>query len=112
MTSPEITTETSLSAMTLKIFLDDKSFHCLKQCIPPGSRSKFLLEKAVPLNFFGSNTVISCDELEARNLLLYASHCPGVIASIHKALRSAGLPVEYPPESTRQKVDRRFRPND
>jgi hypothetical protein len=53
------------------------------------------LEKAVPLNFFGTNTVISCDAPEARNLLLYASHCPGVIASIHKALRSAGLPVEY-----------------
>ena len=26
---------------TLKIFLDDKSFYCLKQAIPHGSRSKF-----------------------------------------------------------------------
>jgi hypothetical protein len=33
--------------MTLKIFLDDKSFHCLKQSIPPGSRSKSIIEKAV-----------------------------------------------------------------
>lgn len=90
--------------MTLKIFLDDKSFHCLKQCIPPASRSKLLLEKAVPLNFFGSNTVISCGEAEARNLLLYAGHCPGVIASIQKALRSAGLPVEHPSEQTNQKA--------
>jgi hypothetical protein len=29
-------------------------------------------------------------------LLLYAGHCPGVIASIHKAFRSAGLPLENP----------------
>jgi len=98
--------------MTLKIFLDDKSFHCLKHCIPPGSRSKLLLEKAVPLNFFGSNTVISCDEAEARNLLLYAGHCPGVIASIQKALRSAGLPVDHPTEIPRQDINRRFRSND
>ena len=82
------------STMTLKIFLDDKSLHCLKHCIPPGSRSKLLLEKAVPLNFFGCNTVISCEEADARNLLVYAGHCPGVIASIHKALRPAGLPLE------------------
>jgi len=46
------------------------------------------------LKFFGSNAVVSCDEAEARNLLLYANHCPGVIASIHEALRSAGLPVD------------------
>lgn len=97
--------------MTLKIFLDDKSFHCLKQCVPQGSRSKLLLEQAVPLNFFGSNTVISCEEAEARNLLLYAGHCPGVIASIQKALRSAGLPVEYPPETSGQQTNRRFRQN-
>ena len=98
--------------MTLKIFLDDKSFHCLKQCIPSGSRSKLLLEKAVPLNFFGSNTVISCEEAEARNLLLYAGHCPGVIAAIQKALRSAGLAVEYPREMTRQQINRRFPPDE
>jgi hypothetical protein len=82
------------ATISLKIFLDDKSFHCLKHCIPPGSRSKLPLEKAVPLNFFGSNTVISCEEADARNLLIYAGHCPGVIASIHKALRSADLPLE------------------
>jgi hypothetical protein len=77
--------------MTLKIFLDDKSFHCLKQSIPAGSRSKLILENAL---HFGSNAVVSCDEAEARNLLLYADHCPGVIASIHEALRSAGLPLD------------------
>ena len=77
--------------MTLKIFLDDKGFDCLKKCIPAGSPSKFVVEQAVHLNFFGGNTVIRCDEAEARNLLLYASHCPTVIASIHKALISAGI---------------------
>ena len=67
--------------MILKIFLDDKSFHCLKHAIPPGSHSKFLLQDPARLSLFGSNTVISCDQAEARNLLLYASHCPGVVAS-------------------------------
>jgi hypothetical protein len=80
--------------MILKIFLDDKSFYCLKHSIPAGSRSKLVLETAFQLNYFGSNTVLSCNETEARNLLLYASHCPGVVASIHKALRSAGLAIE------------------
>ena len=85
--------------MTLKIFLDDKSFHCLKQSIPAGSRSKSIIENAVHLKFFGSNVVVSCDETEGRILLLFADHCPGVIAAIHKALRSAGLrldPVKAP----------------
>jgi hypothetical protein len=80
--------------MNLKIFLDDKSFHCLKQSIPAGSRSKLVIETAVHLNFFGSNAVISCDETEARNLLLYAGHWPGVVSSIHKALHLAGLPLD------------------
>jgi hypothetical protein len=80
--------------MTLKIFLDDKSFHCLKQSIPAGSRSKLIIENAVHLQFFGSNAVIICDEIEGRNLLLYANHCPGVVAAIHKALRSVGLPLD------------------
>jgi len=82
--------------MTLKIFLDDKSFHYLKQAIPAASRSKLLLHDPARLSLVGSNTVIACDEAEARNLLLYASHCPGVIASIHAALRSAGLDLDNP----------------
>jgi hypothetical protein len=77
--------------MTLKIFLDDKSFHCLKQSIPARSRSKSIIEKVVHLELFGGNAVLSSDEAEARNLLIYAGHCPGVIASIHKAFRSARL---------------------
>src|SRR5258708_16803959 len=77
--------------MTLKIFLDDKSFHCLKQSIPARSRSKSIIEKAVHLDLFGGNAVICSNEAEARNLLIYAGHCPGVIASIYKAFRSAGL---------------------
>ncbi|HEY6999286.1 MAG TPA: hypothetical protein VH851_15225, partial [Candidatus Binatia bacterium] len=82
--------------MTLKIFLNDKSFHCLKQAIPPKSLSKVIIEEAVHLNFFGSNTVLICDEAQARNLLLYVTHCPGVTTSIHKALLSAGLSLDPP----------------
>jgi hypothetical protein len=64
-------------SMTLKIFLDAKTFHCLKRSVPPGSNSKLVLnEKTVQLgnirsSLFGSNVVISCNEVEARNLLLY-----------------------------------------
>ena len=36
--------------MTLKILLDDKSFHCLKHSIPSGSRSKSIIDKAVHLD--------------------------------------------------------------
>ena len=88
-----MTTETDSPSLviTLKIFLDDKNFHCLKQSITPGSRSKVVLKQAVHL---GSNVVLSCNETEARNLLLYAGHCSGVVGSIHKALRSAGLPLD------------------
>jgi hypothetical protein len=79
--------------MTLQLFLDDK-IHCLKHAIPAGSRCKLLLDDPARLSFVGSNTVISCGEAEVRNLLLCASHCPGVIVSIHKAFRSAGLCVD------------------
>jgi hypothetical protein len=89
-----IKTESPSLVRTLKIFLDDKSFHSLKQSIPPGSRSKLLLAQALHLNLFGSNAVLSCDKAEARNLLLYAGHCPGVVASIHDAFRSAGLSLD------------------
>ena len=89
--------------MNLKIFLDDKSFHRLKQSIPAGSRSKLIIENSLHLKFFGSNAVVSCDEVEARNLLLYAGHCPGVIASIHEALRCAGLPLDQGPPSAMEK---------
>lgn len=80
--------------MVLKIFLDEESFHCLKQSIPPGSRSKAIIEKVVHLNSFGSNAVLRCTETEGRAMLIYASHCPGVTAAIHKALRSEGLPLD------------------
>ena len=78
--------------MTLKLFVDDK-IHCLKHAIPAGSHSKLLLHDPAQLSLVGSKTVISCAAAEARNLLLYASHCPDVIASIHQAFRSAGLPT-------------------
>lgn len=81
--------------MLLKIVLDDKSLHCLKRCIPPGSRAKLVFDEAASMKFFGSNTVVSCDDAEARTLLIYASHCPGAVASIQKALLSVGLSVDY-----------------
>ena len=80
--------------MNVKIFLDDNSFYCLKRSIPAGSRSKLIIKNARHLKFFGNNAVVNCDEAQARNLLLYAAHCPAAIASIHEALGSAGLPLD------------------
>jgi hypothetical protein len=71
-------------------------FHCLKQSIPVGSHSKLLIRKAVHLNLFGRNAVVSCEEAEARNLLIYARDYPSVIASIHNAFRAAGLAFTTP----------------
>jgi hypothetical protein len=81
-----------VASMTLKIFLDDKSFHCLTRSIPPRSHSKLVLENDV--HFLGSNAIVSCNETEAGNLLLYAEHYPGVVASIKNAFRSASLAVD------------------
>jgi len=75
--------------MTLKIYLDSKSFNSLKKRIPPALRSKVLLQKTVQLEFFGG-FLITCNEAEARTLLLYGEDCPGVV----KAFRLAGLPLE------------------
>ena len=80
--------------MKLKIVLDDKSFHSLKQSIPTGSRSKGIIASALQLQSFESTVVVTCDAAEARNLLVYAGHCPCVVASIHKALRVAGLALD------------------
>ena len=80
----------------LKLFLDDRSFHCLKVSVPSGSRSRVVVEGSVRLEFFGSNVVISCTESEARSLLFYAEHCPGVVAAIQEALRSADWPRKNP----------------
>lgn len=78
----------------LTIFLDDKSFHSLKQCIPAGSRANIIIESALQLKRFGSDAVITCEATEARTLLLYADSCPSVVESVHNALRSAELPVD------------------
>ena len=60
-----------------------------KHVIPPGSRSKSVLQHPPHLSLLGSNTVISRNE--AQNLLLYAGHCARVVASIDQGLHSAGL---------------------
>jgi hypothetical protein len=54
-----------------------------------------VLQHAVRLESFGSNTVITCNEAQARSLLLFTAYCPGVIASVHDALRAAGLSHEH-----------------
>jgi hypothetical protein len=89
-----LASEIWLRSMNLKIVLDENGFHWLKGCIPRASRSKVFFEDEVRVNFLGSNVVISCNEAEARNLLLYADGYPTVVASIHEAFRSARLPID------------------
>ena len=63
-----------------------------KHAMPPGSRSKSVLEHPPHLRLLGSNTVISRNE--AQNLLLYAGHCARVVASIDQGFHSAGLSLD------------------
>lgn len=74
--------------MPIKIFLDDNSFHALKRAIPERSNARSVLDTATHQNFF--DVIITCTESEARNLRVYASHCPKVVQSIEAALRLAG----------------------
>jgi hypothetical protein len=74
--------------MPVKIFLDDNSFHALKRAIPECSNARSVLATAAQQNFF--DVMITCTESEARNLLLYADHCPTVVQSIEAALRLSG----------------------
>jgi len=80
--------------MNLGIVLDETGFHWLKECITRASRSKVFFEDDVRVTFLGSKVVISCNEAEARKLLLFADDYPTVVASIHEALRSARLPID------------------
>jgi hypothetical protein len=75
--------------MSLKIYLDEDSYHSLKRAVPRSSRSRTVLESVERASFF--NIVITCGEAEARNLLLYADHCPRAVESIEKALRVAEI---------------------
>jgi hypothetical protein len=83
----------------LTIFLIEKDFTCLNRIVPVGSRSKKVLAQAVHFaSMAGSsarNYVVTCEEMEARNLLMYArGECPGAAASILEAFRGAKLAPE------------------
>lgn len=75
--------------MSVKIYLDEDSFYSLKQAVPRSSHTRTVLESVERASFF--HVVITCAEAEARNLLLYADHCPRAVESIEKALRVAEL---------------------
>ena len=81
--------------MRLKIFIDNKNFECLKQYIPPGAICVPILEQAVHIANIANpqgNAVVTCDDIEARDLLMHArSSCPGAATRISEAFRAAGL---------------------
>lgn len=83
--------------MILKIFIDKQNFDCLKRSLPAGSIGVAALNQAVHIaNIISarasSNAVVTCDDVEARDLLTHArSNCPGAVAAIAEAIRAAGL---------------------
>jgi hypothetical protein len=84
--------------VTLTVFITEKDFGCLSRAVPVGSHSKRVLAQA---DHFASaadtagNYVLTCEENEARNLLMYARvKCPGAAASILEALRAVGVSPE------------------
>ena len=76
--------------MFLKLLLDDDSFCTLKRSVPPRSQFIGVLEAAVHAG--GSRVAISCNESEARALLLYAEHSPKLVTLIQEALGAVELP--------------------
>jgi transcriptional regulator of acetoin/glycerol metabolism len=86
--------------MTLTIFLIEKDFTRLNRIVPVGSHSKKVLARAVHFEsvagrFSARNYVLTCEEAEARNLLMYAEgECPGAAAGILEAFRGASLAPE------------------
>jgi hypothetical protein len=83
--------------MRLKIFIDNKNFECLRQYVPPGAICVPVLKHAVHIANIADpqgagNAVVTCDDIEARDLLMHArSSCPGAVTRISEALRAAGL---------------------
>jgi hypothetical protein len=74
---------------TVKIVLDDDTFHLLKRSIPQDSHARKILDAAEYVKFF--EVILSCSEGEARYLLLYFENCPKAVAAIQQALRAADL---------------------
>jgi len=85
---------------TLTIYLHDKAFQCLKRAVPSRSHSRSVLNEATRFaNYLQPSlgiNIIRCDEIEARNLLLYIRNCPEVVAAVCKALENAGISVDDP----------------
>ena len=77
------------SSMKLKIFLDTDSYKCLLKHVPDQAPSRAAISEAVLL---GHTRVVDCNDVEARDLLVYArSHCPDAVDRIAEAMRAAGF---------------------
>ena len=75
--------------MSLKIFLDIKSYDCLSEHLSSELMLGSNLNEA-PL--LGTTRVVDCDNEKARDLLFCArSHCPGAVTRIAEAIRAAGF---------------------
>jgi len=81
----------------LKFFIDGKNFECLKQIVPPGSNCYSALNSAAHFSNVGaanngSQAVVTCDDMAARELLSHARNSyPGAVTRIAEAFRAAGL---------------------
>ena len=73
----------------MKIFLDGDGYKCLLKHVPDQAPGRAAISEAVLL---GYTRVVDCDDVEARDLLVYArSHCPDAVDRIAEAMRAAGL---------------------
>jgi hypothetical protein len=83
--------------MTLKFFLQSQDFECLKRAVPRTARCFSALEQSVHFtNVAGpggtGTSVLTCDDMEARDLMAHArDHCPKAATRIAEAFRAAGL---------------------
>jgi hypothetical protein len=73
------------------IILDIDSYECSLKRVPNQAPSRAALNAAVLL---GNTRVVDCDNVEARDLLVYAiSPCPSAVGRIAEAIRAAGIKI-------------------
>jgi len=71
--------------MSLKVYLDIASYHCLWEYLSSEQMLRSCLSKSVML--LGNTRVFECDEMQVRELLVIArNHCPLAVRKIKEAM--------------------------
>ena len=86
----KISSPQTFGQKTVKIFLDIRSYDCLREHLSSELVLRSCLRAAVLR--LGDTRVVDCDEKQARELLVIArNHCPGAVRKIKEAMLMAGL---------------------